>query len=151
MHIPIVTVCITALVAAGGAMAAKCSTTETSEALQRAAMKDFADLFLVQKNIRKAFDDYIPGDYINHNPGAQSGRQNALNALEPFLANSNLKFTLSAVFAGEGFGYLHYKLSFSGTNMAVMDRYRFQGTCIVEHWDVSQQITGSEANPIAFF
>jgi predicted SnoaL-like aldol condensation-catalyzing enzyme len=32
-----------------------------------------------------------------------------------------------------------------------MDLYRFQGTCIVEHWDVSQTITGNETNPIAFF
>lgn len=101
--------------------------------------------------IHRANTRRITREYINHNPGALSGRANALAILEPFLATPNLTFTIAAVFAGEGFGYLHYKLSFSGLNLAVMDRYRFQGTCIVEHWDVAQQIMGNETNPIAFF
>lgn len=44
------------------AFAAKCSTTEpATEQQQYEAFKDFVDLFMVQKNLDKAFDDYIPG------------------------------------------------------------------------------------------
>ncbi|KAF9525587.1 hypothetical protein CPB83DRAFT_942090 [Crepidotus variabilis] len=131
-------------------LAAVCSTTTpATEQQQSVAFKAFADIFLVQKNIQKAFDDYIPDTYINHNPTAQSGRANAINALKPFW--SGISITPAAVFSGGGFGLLHYRVKMSGTDMAVMDRYRLNGTCIVEHWDVNQSITGREANPIAFF
>lgn len=31
------------------------------ELAQRAAIKEFGDLFLVKKDIQKAFDEYVPG------------------------------------------------------------------------------------------
>lgn len=155
MRFSIVTICIAAITAAVASATSishsRCNPNQNSQAKQSAAIKDFANLFLVQKNIQAAFDYYVPGEYINHNPGAMTGRQNALNVLIPFLATPGISITVASVFAGEGFGYLHYKLSLPGVNFAVMDRYRFEGTCIVEHWDVAQQITGNETNPIAFF
>ncbi|PPR01248.1 hypothetical protein CVT24_006012 [Panaeolus cyanescens] len=123
---------------------------EELQAAQQAVIKDFANLFLVQKNVRLAFDKYIPGEYINHNPFAQSGRQNALNVLVPALANQALTYDNVSAFAGGGYGLLHYRMK-QGSNTAVMDKFRFVGTCIVEHWDVAQTISGRESNPIAFF
>jgi len=64
MRIPILTAFITTLVAASTVVATtacKCNPNDHSETKQRAAIKDFANLFLVQKNITKAFDEYIPG------------------------------------------------------------------------------------------
>jgi predicted SnoaL-like aldol condensation-catalyzing enzyme len=52
---------------------------------------------------------------------------------------------------------LHYKLDVrggleaGGSSLAIVDLFRFEGTCIVEHWDALQQITGDEVNPNAFF
>jgi predicted SnoaL-like aldol condensation-catalyzing enzyme len=40
--------------------------------------------------------------------------------------------------------------NFTGTFSAV-DYFRFRGTCVVEHWDILQQITGDETNPMAYF
>jgi len=56
------------------------------------------------------------------------------------------------MFAGEGFGVLHYRMTVPGmVDLAIMDRFRFEGDCIVEHWDTSSTITGREPNPIAYF
>lgn len=90
-------------------------------------------------------------EYINHNPYATSGRQNALNILVPALKDPSLSISNHQWFAGQGYGLLHYKMTFNGSSSAVMDRFKFAGTCIVEHWDSVQGITGSESNPIAFF
>ncbi|KAJ3511059.1 hypothetical protein NLJ89_g4314 [Agrocybe chaxingu] len=149
----IITAVAAAALAITPAFAAKCSTAPgATDAEQLEAIKDFANSFLVIKNIQKGFDDWIPGTYINHNPNAQSGRENALNALRPFVSNPSLQFTVAQVFAGQGYGLIHYRARIPGQlDMAIMDRFRFEGTCIVEHWDVGQTITGREPNPIAFF
>ena len=182
MRFPIVSACIGALIAASSVMtsptspttsssghyACKCNPNDNNQAHQQAAIADVANIFLVQKNIQKLFDEYIPGyvstsvvrglrtnpsnrQYINHNPLAQSGRQAAIDILVPFFQTPGFAIEPHQVFGGQGYGTLHYKLSFSGINLAIMDLFRFQGTCIVEHWDVSQTITGNETNPIAFF
>ncbi|KAF5332148.1 hypothetical protein D9611_008127 [Ephemerocybe angulata] len=129
------------------------------EKRQQEALADFARLFLAQKNVQAAFDKYIPGQYIQHSPAvAQSGRQVALDFLIPSLADPGFSTSNLKAFAGEGYGILHYKMNLfgglgatGGISLAVADIFRFQGTCIVEHWDVLQQIQGNEANPIAFF
>ncbi|KAJ2923812.1 hypothetical protein H1R20_g13284, partial [Candolleomyces eurysporus] len=126
-------------------------TPEQLQAAQQQAIADFGNLFLVQKNIQRGFDLFIPGEYINHNPYATSGRQNALNILVPALASSSLTFTNVHAFSGQGYGLLHYRMRNGGSSTAVMDKFRFVGTCIVEHWDVGQSISGRESNPIAFF
>src|SRR5690606_27572258 len=131
---------------------------------QEAAIKDFGHLFLVERNITKAFDRYVPeyvptrlrvpplytaenkkannpfplSEYINHNPFATTGRQAALDVLVPALANPNLVYDFKASFAGEGNGVLHYRMTQAGVvDYAIMDRYRFVGDCIVEHWDTA--------------
>ncbi|KAF9526839.1 hypothetical protein CPB83DRAFT_895691 [Crepidotus variabilis] len=127
-----------------------CSTTDpATEGQQYEAFKDFSNLFLTQRDLDKAFNEYIPGEYINHNPDVQSGRENALNYLRPIWTSTPV--VPAAVFFGQGFGLIHYKVERNGTSIAIMDRYRLNGTCIVEHWDLRQTITGNEANPIAFF
>jgi predicted SnoaL-like aldol condensation-catalyzing enzyme len=149
------------------------------QAAQQDAFANFAGLFLVQRDIQQAFDLYIPGcvvllslvstssishpsytlpfsitftsEYINHNPFANSGRENALAFLLPALAEPTLTISNIEWFSGQGYGVLHYKMGLNGTYSAVMDKFRFEGTCIVEHWDTVQGITGNESNPIAYF
>jgi predicted SnoaL-like aldol condensation-catalyzing enzyme len=33
----------------------------------------------------------------------------------------------------------------------IVDVLRFEGTCIVEHWDLAGMKTGNETNPLALF
>ncbi|TFK21439.1 hypothetical protein FA15DRAFT_688754 [Coprinopsis marcescibilis] len=123
------------------------------QARQQAALDDFARLYFVERDIDTAFDRWVPGQYIRHNPNAEQGRHTAIPALKALWGNPQMTTSNRSWFAGEGYGMLHFKfrIGAANTNMAVVDKFRFQGTCIVEHWDVMQVITGNEPNPIAFF
>jgi predicted SnoaL-like aldol condensation-catalyzing enzyme len=90
-------------------------------------------------------------EYVNHSPNATSGRENALSILVPTLSNRSLSISRTTWFSGQGYGVLHYMMGLNGTSNAVMDKFRLQGTCVVEHWDAMQAIFGNETNPIAFF
>lgn len=89
--------------------------------------------------------------YIQHNPFAEPGREFAINFLADSFANPSTTATKIKFFAGQGYGMAHFKLTLPTITFAVVDYFRFKGTCIVEHWDVLQEITGTEPNPIAFF
>ncbi|KAI1100898.1 hypothetical protein F4804DRAFT_28507 [Jackrogersella minutella] len=89
---------------------------------------EFADYFLVKLDIYKAFE-YILPEYINHNPQAEDGAQNALDLLSPFWANQTLT-VLRTKFEGP-MSWLNYESSF-GT---IVDRFRWEDGCIIEHWD----------------
>ncbi|TFK28936.1 hypothetical protein FA15DRAFT_611037 [Coprinopsis marcescibilis] len=118
-------------------------------ARQKASIKDFANIFLVEKDVQKAFDKYIPGDFVQHDPWTLSGRQNAIDVLIPIWPT--VSFSNIHAYAGEGYGTLHVKRTSGSDNYAFVSKLKFQGTCFVEHWSVEQQIFGTEPNPIAFF
>ncbi|TFK21211.1 hypothetical protein FA15DRAFT_645902 [Coprinopsis marcescibilis] len=119
---------------------------------QQAAGADFFDILLRRHDVQTAFDKYIPGTYIQHNPTAQQGRAFAIPFIQglfaPPAASSNI-----TVFSGQGYVFAHHKyVQPDGRAVyAIMDYFRFQGTCLVEHWDVMQEITGDEPNPLAYF
>ncbi|KAF3059235.1 putative snoal-like polyketide cyclase family protein [Daldinia childiae] len=89
---------------------------------------EFADLFLVKKDVYKAFE-YILPEYINHNPLAEDGAQNALDILGPIWGNQSIT-VLRTKFGGE-MSWLNYKNSFG----EIVDRFRWEDGCIIEHWD----------------
>ncbi|KAF4619581.1 hypothetical protein D9613_004827 [Agrocybe pediades] len=122
------------------------------QAKQQAALEDFAHLYVDLQDVQTAFDRWVPGQYIQHNPNAAQGRDAAIAILTAGFADPQVTSTNKTAFAGQGFGAVHFKLTLNpSTSFAVVDMFRFQGTCIVEHWDVLQQIFGNETNPIAFF
>ncbi|KAK4458561.1 hypothetical protein QBC42DRAFT_300162 [Cladorrhinum samala] len=95
---------------------------------------DFVQAFVgKQKNITKAFE-YIANDYINHNPMAQNGAASAWNILSPIwggiqhnLIRSTITGNMSWVnYNGGGFG-------------TIVDRFRWEGGCIAEHWDQGEK------------
>ncbi|KAI5855070.1 hypothetical protein GGS23DRAFT_445888 [Durotheca rogersii] len=93
---------------------------------------EFADLFLVKKDVYKAFE-YILPEYINHNPLAQNGAQNALNILGPIWGSQSIT-VLATKFEGP-MSWLNYRSGF-GT---IVDRYRWEDGCIIEHWDQGER------------
>ncbi|TAQ89051.1 hypothetical protein B7494_g2620 [Chlorociboria aeruginascens] len=93
-----------------------------------ARFNDFANQFIVLKNITAAFA-YIEEGYINHDPYAQNGFDSAWNILSPIWGSQSIT-VLGTAFNGTQ-GWLHYTDSY-GT---VVDRYRWDGGCIAEHWD----------------
>ncbi|KAJ2920492.1 hypothetical protein H1R20_g16603, partial [Candolleomyces eurysporus] len=119
---------------------------------QDAAAKDFAHIFLVEKDPKKAWDKYVPGEYIEHNPFGVSGRENAIAFLTGFIQTPGLTISNLTAYGGGGFGHLHFRETLPGEfDRVVIDRLRFVGTCFVEHWDVAQVVTGEETNPLAWF
>ncbi|KAJ3484745.1 hypothetical protein NLJ89_g11959 [Agrocybe chaxingu] len=127
--------------------------TPATDRVQLRALTEFANTLFVEKDAQKAYDEWVPGVYINHTPEVLSGRENSLAAIEALFSNLNLGFTIAAVVVvGDGLGYIHHRTTVPGEfDWAVIDLFRFNGTCMVEHWDVIQPITGNEINPIAFF
>lgn len=91
-------------------------------------------------------------EYIEHNPFGLSGRENAITFLTGFIQTPGLTIRNLTAYAGGGFGHLHFRETLPGEfDRVIIDRLRFVGTCFVEHWDVAQDVTGEETNPLAWF
>ncbi|KAL3424017.1 snoal-like polyketide cyclase family protein [Phlyctema vagabunda] len=117
---------------------------------QRAIFADFRRKFYIDKNATSAINDHLAEDYIQHNPNVLSGRQNALDSLGPVLALFNT--TIVNFGFDANVGWVHYKLEFGpGPYSAVVDVFRFNGSCIQEHWDVAQTRPENATNPLALF
>ncbi|KAF1924864.1 uncharacterized protein M421DRAFT_268213 [Didymella exigua CBS 183.55] len=89
----------------------------------------FARAFIYTQNITEAFT-YIVSDYINHNPLAKNGSDSAWGILSPIWASQNIT-PLRTTFQGTQ-SWLEYDNAAFGK---VVDRFRWEGGCIAEHWD----------------
>lgn len=119
---------------------------------QREIFSAFSEKFYIDKNVPLALNDHLDIDYIQHNPSALSGRQNAIDAVSPIWPLSNITLVHTAL--DESFGWAHYKLEMQSSGQpfsAVVDVFRFNGTCIMEHWDVQQMLPANATNPLALF
>ncbi|TKX18245.1 hypothetical protein C1H76_9719 [Elsinoe australis] len=120
---------------------------------QREIFNDFVDAFLVRKDFSNStWNTYIAEDYIQHNPFALSGRDNVIASF----ANINpaaVNYTVISKGIDGDFAYVHYRFDQLNVTQpsAVADIYRFNGSCIQEHWDVIQQRPENPLNPIALF
>lgn len=92
----------------------------------RTRFEKFANAFLVTKNITEAFT-YIREDYINN--GAPTGSAAAWNFLSPIWGNQNIT-VIRTRFDGR-MSWLNYQSAFGN----IIDRFRWDGGCIAEHWD----------------
>ncbi|KAF6755379.1 hypothetical protein DFP72DRAFT_811450 [Ephemerocybe angulata] len=120
---------------------------------QQAALQDWSVMFYDHEDVIGSFDRWIPGQWINHSPGAGQGREDAIRRLSVLLTDPSISMTNWTAFAGQGYGFVHFKFSFPSidTVFAAWHSFRFQGLCFVEHWDGVQRIFGNETNPIAYF
>ncbi|SPO07035.1 uncharacterized protein DNG_09729 [Cephalotrichum gorgonifer] len=103
-------------------------TEEETEAL----FDQFVQAFITEADISEAFK-YIVEDYINHNPLAQNGFANALDILGPFWGGQQLTL-IRTHFEGD-MSWVNYRSSFGN----IVDRFRWEGGCIAEHWDQGEQ------------
>ncbi|KAI7785595.1 hypothetical protein LA080_006615 [Diaporthe eres] len=100
----------------------------------------FADEFLVKKNLTAAFE-FISSTYINHNPFADDGPNAALDFLGPVWPGTQITVLRTKYIDPQGF--LNYDASGIGT---VVDRFRWEAGCIVEHWDQGEVFPGDASN-----
>ncbi|KAG4439669.1 hypothetical protein IFR05_004866 [Cadophora sp. M221] len=106
---------------------------EVTVAETEARHEKFADAFIVKSDLTEAFR-YIAEDYINHNPLAQNGSDSAWSILSSIWGNQTITVLGTRFISPQG--WLNYQSSF-GT---IVDRFRWEGGCIAEHWDQGEQM-----------
>ncbi|RYC79603.1 hypothetical protein BFJ63_vAg17510 [Fusarium oxysporum f. sp. narcissi] len=101
--------------------------------------KEFANAFIVTKNITEAFT-YISAGNQNHNPLAKNGSESAWNILSLIWPSINIT-VLRTTFRGN-MGWLNCNASRIGE---VVDRFRWDAGCIAEHWDQGEKFPSFRA------
>jgi predicted SnoaL-like aldol condensation-catalyzing enzyme len=116
-------------------------------AVTRAVITDFARLFYLERDVRRAFETFVAPGYIQHNPGIPDGRDAAIAALTPMFSDPAFHADLKRVLADGDYGVIHLHGYRGGQRGgAVMDLYRVLDGLIVEHWDVIQPIPENARN-----
>lgn len=126
-------------------MAPACPPRPASPQEQERIFYAFVNEFNVQKNIPEAFNNYVWVDYIQHNPSIGQGRDAAIAALSK---NPRVNTTIVHQTFINNTGFVHH-YELSTPPIKIMDAYRMNGSCIVEHWDVVANLTLSEINPVS--
>ena len=127
-----------------------CDIVPTPISHQDDIFNDFVQRFYIDKNVSEALHTYATSDYIQHNPFVGQGAQATIDYLGPILPSVNL--TLLHVGKDGDSGFAHYRLDgFGSQPTALVDVYRFNGSCIVEHWDVIEALPANATNPLALF
>ncbi|PYI21793.1 hypothetical protein BO86DRAFT_53331 [Aspergillus japonicus CBS 114.51] len=140
------------------------TTPTATPAEQLAAWTEFTKLMYTEHRLSEALTHYVAGQYINHSPlvaGTGVGATAAeLTNLVPDVTSQLQRAFVGWDAAGNAFGVAHTRVipnsqgdDTKGGESALVDIIRMVGTCMVEHWDVEQEVgsAGAGGNPIAFF
>jgi predicted SnoaL-like aldol condensation-catalyzing enzyme len=112
----------------------------------------FVDLMYRRREVRRAFDEYVAEDYVQHNPGLPDGRNAARDALAEKFADPSFDIRVMRMLRAGEFCVLHLLASRDGAPAAaVVDMYRADGPQITEHWDVIQPWPATSANDHPMF
>ncbi len=119
----------------------------------RKIIEAFVEVFYRQKDVEKAFKEYVAEDYIQHNPNILDGREVAIAALKPKFSNLDAIFDIKRIIVDGNMAMIHLHGRMNKTQLggAVADIYRLENGKIVEHWDVLQPIPEKAVNPHPMF
>jgi predicted SnoaL-like aldol condensation-catalyzing enzyme len=127
-----------------------CPPRAASSIEQQSIFNAFVRTFYIENNSSAAMTNYVATDYIQHNPSLLSGRQNAMDFLASY--TTNFTFTVQHIGFESNLGWVHVKVESPDQPVtAIFDLYRFNGSCIAEHWDVIQAMPANATNPLALF
>lgn len=131
--------------------ASYCPSRAADPAEQLSILNQFIQKFYINKDVPTAFADHFDRNYIEHNPNALSGwNETNIAGLAGLIASSNFTIMHSAL--DNNAGYVHFRQDTSGSPpTAIVDVVRFNGSCIVEHWDVSEARPENTVNPLAMW
>jgi predicted SnoaL-like aldol condensation-catalyzing enzyme len=114
----------------------------------------FMTQFYVDKKIREAFETWVDPGYVQHNPMAATGRDAAVNFLEPFFAtHPDIQYSIARIIADGNLVAVHSHGKFAADDrgVAVVDILRVEGCKVMEHWDVVQPVPEKSANSNGMF
>ncbi len=126
-----------------------CPARQVSVSEQRAIYIAFIQELLVAKNVTGAYLRFVSPALIEHNPFSPQGRDANAAILAQILASTS--FTILRSGFDNDIGFSHVRVEGNPQPSAIADFYRFNGSCIVEHWDVTQTRPANATNPIALF
>jgi predicted SnoaL-like aldol condensation-catalyzing enzyme len=119
---------------------------------RREIFDGYVHAFFIEKNLTKAFQHYVSSQYIQHNPFVANGPAATLAFLGPIWKSQNLTILHTAL--DGDFGWIHYRdVGLPGVTRptAIVDIVRFEESCVVEHWDVIEELPANATNPLALF
>ena len=122
--------------------------------LNRSVIERFANMFWIEKNVREAFTNFVAPDYIQHNPLAPDGRDNAIELLGGYFAASpSLDYDIERIIVDGNMAavHTHMRMASDDRGSAVVDLFRLENGMIVEHWDVIQAVPSESANDHPMF
>ena len=103
------------------------------------------------RNITQAYA-HVAANEIQHNPFLPDGAVSTFNFVNALFTNPAITVeVLHQAFAAP-IGWVHYRMD--GLNpepTAIVDVFRFDGACVVEHWDVIEERPSNATNPHALF
>ena len=114
----------------------------------------FMTRFYVDKKVREAFETWVDPGYVQHNPMAATGRDAAVNFLEPFFAqHPDIHYSIARVIADGNLVAVHSHGKFGPDDrgVAVVDILRVEGCKVMEHWDVVQPVPEKSVNSNGMF
>lgn len=118
----------------------------------RRIVEDFLDLINRQGRVREAFERHVSESYVQHNPTAGDGREEAIALIEGMAANPGFQPSVKRMVAEGDLVAVHMHLAFGdGPGLAVMDMFRLEEGKIVEHWDVIQEAQSDTASGRSMF
>lgn len=126
-----------------------CPGREVDESLQGQIFTRFLETLYGEKNVIKAFETYVDPNLIEHDPDDTQDRDFIVGRLSQIIPYAN--FTILASSFNNNTGLAHLRLNQDPQPAALADIYRMDGTCIVEHWDVTQYRPENSTNPLAMF
>ena len=115
--------------------------------------RDFYDLMFNQCRPVEAVEQYVGGEYIQHNPVVPDGKQGFITYFERMSLEYPGKRVHIVRAVGEGdLVVLHTRQEWPGdADWAGMDIFRFEEGKIVEHWDVLQRVPPKTHNDNTMF
>ena len=116
---------------------------------QKQIFFDFAKVLYTEKNATKAFNTYVDVNLVEHDPFDAQGRDANAAKLSGIIPYANFEVLRQNFDCN--IGLIHVRVNENPEPIALADIYRMDGSCIVEHWDVTQARPANATNPLAMF
>ncbi|KAI3580744.1 hypothetical protein IWW34DRAFT_616750 [Fusarium oxysporum f. sp. albedinis] len=109
-----------------------------SSAEQSIIFTNFLRKFYFEKDVFRAGREHILLNAINHNPNVVGDREASLAWVAPRIAEWNITIANSGFADNVGWSHVKVEGPDMGRYTVAVDIWRFEGSCIAEHWDALQ-------------